>query len=1060
MTDRKRSNIYHIPQRFSFVEALAEGILAQYGSDPLALSEILILLPNQRSVKSLRDAFLKISGGRAIILPAMRPIGNMDEDQMTAQSSLSASLAEEELDLPPAISPYMRQMILMDIIKRWYKGRGKGTPELAQCAVLAGALGQFLDQVQSEELDFNDLEKLVPDEYAAHWQQTLDFLKILTHSWPDILLSAGYMDCVHRHNILGDSLIQNWEDQPPKTPVIIAGSSGSTKAIGKLLIAALKLPKGVVVLPAADLDLDDESWDKIDASHPQFMMKKTLSLMQIERQDIRDWTDYFTEGKTRVSESPKARSKILSEIMRPAQTTDMWRDISKKFKAKEIKSAFQDMEIIIASSVREEAGIAAMLLRSVLEIEGKTAALITPNRQLARHVQSEMSRWGIKIDDSAGTPLFNSRAGLFLRLTAQMVSEKFSPVPLLSALKHPLVFGGMTGGYYRKMLRRLDKEILRGARPEGGTNGIKRAIKNYFQGPHRKIKETEDEMLKWWDILSSIMTPFENMMIKKSASFEDVLICHITMAENLCTVQKEDSLISGDERLWRKEDGEAAAKFIEDIYSASEYLGALNPEEYPALLETFMSSVTVRAKYGQHPRLSILGPLEGRLQHADLVILSGLNEGTWPPEAPSDPWMSRPMRQKFGLPAPEEKIGISAHDFIQGASAPKVIITRSEKMDAAPTVKSRWLSRMEAVIGAAHIDNILTPDFGNKYMSWYQDLDAPKSELLIPPSRPAPPVKDRPKNLSVTAIQNWMKDPYSLYASRILNLYPLEELDVPPNAADKGNIIHDALDEFMKEYKAQMPSDALEKLLEIGEQKFKQITDRPSVMAFWWPRFIQIAEWFIDNEKSRRAEGHKVMATECRGEMTFSSAMGDFTINAKADRIDKLAQGGYSIIDYKTGAVPTSREIHAGYAPQLPLEALLARGGYFKEFAADSIAELAYWKLSGGKEVAKIISFSENAKSKISQMDVMAITDSAFKGLKELVDVFSSPDTPYLNNPRPEALGYGDYDHLARTKEWSDRISDEKKKVGTKIKKVGTKIKAGTKKRADEKKIADKGEDS
>jgi ATP-dependent helicase/nuclease subunit B len=1029
-------NIYQIPGRFSFVEALAQGIMSKYGSDPLVLSEILILLPNQRTVKSLRDAFLKISDGRSIILPDMRAVGLMDEDQLVMESGLWSDNAEEgmeEADLPPAVPPFIRQMILMDIITRWYKGRGDSIPEMAQCATLAGALGQFLDQVQGEELDFDDLEELVPEEYAAHWQQTLDFLKILTQSWPDILLSTGYMDSAHRHNYLVNSLCQNWAKNPPQTPVIMAGSNGATKAIQKLLSAVTELPCGMVILTGADLELDQESWDVMEATHPQFAMKKLFSLLGVMPKDVKDWTDFFSQSAHEVSESPPMRAKILSEIMRPARVTDMWRNIPKKFKSDQISQAFKGVEIIVTSSVREEAGIIAMLLREALECEGKTAALVTPDRQLARRVQGEMSRWDIKIDDSAGTPFFNSRAGLFLRLTAQMVAEKFSPVPLLSALKHPLISAGMQAGYFRKMLRRLDKDILRGGRPDAGTNGVKRAITAHFNDPYRKTKDRGQEMLQWWDDLSDIMTPFENLMIKKSCSFEDLLIGHITMAENLCAKLEGGELIDGDQILWKKEDGEAAAKFIEDMHGASEYLSNLNPEEYPALFEVFMSNLTVRAKYGQHPRLNIWGPLEGRLQHADLVILSGLNEGTWPPEAASDPWMSRPMRQKFGLPSPEEKIGLSAHDFTQAFSAPKVILTRSEKMDGTESVKSRWLSRMEAVLGAVSnsqilkSDGVLKPEFGLKYIQWHQNLDAPEEEIKIMPPNPMPPVKDRPRSLSVSAIQNWMKDPYSLYASRILNLYPLKDLDMAPSAADKGTIIHDVLDEFMKNYRHEMPHDAVDKLLEIGKEKFEEIMDRPSVMAFWWPRFTQIAEWFVRNEQIRRAAGHKTMATECSGEMTFSSTAGPFTLKAKADRIDRLAEGGYAIIDYKTGGAPTAREIHAGYAPQLPLESLLARGGHFKEFPEGLVSELAYWKLSGGKKIAEIKSFCETAKSKVAQMDVMAVTDNASQGLKELVKTFDQQTTPYLNNPRPDALGYGDYDHLARTKEWTAQNNEEPK---------------------------------
>ncbi len=1006
---KKSPELYSLPSYVSFVDGLVKGIRARYGDDPLVLSDVLILLPNRRAVRSLRDAFLREMDGKSLLLPRIEPIGDVDEDDLFLSGNLPQ--ATWDMDLAPPIPPFIRQMLLMDIIERWHKKRGEVVPEKAQTALLAHALGQFLDHVQTEQLTFKDLEKLVPAEYANHWQQTLDFLKILTEHWPNILTTTGYSDVAARRNILLDGLGDKWVAVPPQHPIIAAGSTGSIPATARLLSVISRLPSGMVLLPGLDLSMDEESWDRLDDSHPQATMKGLLQSIGAGRGDVKNWLKEDTE----IPPQHLARNHLLQEIMRPAETSDQWQCLNI-----DIDLATKGLSRIEAPGLREEAGIIALMLREVLETEGKTAALVTPDRQLARRVAGELKRWGITIDDSAGTPLYNSPNGIYLRLTAQMAGEELSPVSLLSVLKHPLSAGGQEIGEFRKMTRILEKIILRGPRPAVGSRGIAQAIRIAIETALKQEKPHSDlALLKiWWHEVSEIILPFEQIMTEPDASFEDLLISHIKMVEKLCASDDR----AGDERMWKGDAGEAAAKLVEDLHFASPQLPLLKSESYPALLDVFMGSITVRPKYGLHPRLNIWGPLEARLQQADLVIMSGLNENSWPPEPASDPWMSRPMRAEFGLPSLERKIGLSAHDFLQAASAPEVVLTRSEKIEGTPTVKSRWLSRMDAI----------APEFKKQspkgpWLQWYYNLDRPAAPSKpVKPPRPTPPVAVRPRQLSVTGVQKLMQDPYSIYAQDILKLKMLDPLDLDPSAADKGTIIHDALDVFMKEFPDNLPANATDRLIEIGAEKFENYLDRPTVKAFWWPRFTQIAEWFVDKERLRRIK-IKTLATEVKGQKTFALAGGEFILTAKADRIDRLADGSYSIIDYKTGAVPTARKIHAGYAPQLPLEGLMVQGGNFTGLTAGEVSDLSYWKLSGGEEVGKISAFNITAPSK---MDVPEVIKASYDGLVRLITTFDLPDTPYLNNPRPDNLGYGDYDHLARTKEWQGSdLGDVKKAV-------------------------------
>lgn len=978
----KDPEVYNIPAHVSFVDALAQGIIKRYAHDPLGLSDVLILLPNRRAVRSLREAFLRYYNGKSTILPRMQPIGDVDEDGII----MDAGTFFDDLSIKPAIPEHCRQMILMNIIHSWYQKRGEDIPENAGCAVLAQALSHLLDQIQTENVNFDDLADLVPEQYAIHWQQTLRFLKILTDYWPDLLAETGYMDVALRRNILLYALREKWLENPPQHPIIAAGSTGSLKATSALLEVIARLPMGMVILPGLDQNLDDESWKKIEDSHPQATMKNLLEQIGIDRTEANDWL-----GNDQSADHQ--RTRLFREIMRPAETTQYWRDLD--WDSDQIMKGIRQ---IVAPGVREEAGIIALMMREQLNIPGKTAALVSPDRMLARQVTGELKRWGIEIDDSAGTPLFNTAPGIYLRLTAQMVCEKMAPVTLMSALKHPLMAGGIKGGDFRAYVRKFEHLYLRGVRPAPELLGIDQLLNHE--------STADDELWTWWQNLRDIIEPFDCLMNKADVSFEQLLISHIEMAEKLAS--NNDG--AGEKYLWKGDAGEAAAGLIEELQMAAPYLRHFKADQYAALFEQFMKSVTVRSTYGQHPRLNIWGPLEARLQHADLMILSGLNEGIWPPEPAADPWMSRPMRKDFGLIGLDQKIGLSAHDFVQTASAENVVITRSEKQDGTPTVKSRWLNRLHAIIG----DDFHEKE-SEKWLHWYHQLDQPKGPPLeIKPPRPTPPVASRPRDLSVTGVQLWMQDPYSLYAKKILRLKKLDELDQDPGAIDKGIMIHSILEDFMSEYQHTLPDDAQEKLIEIGQKYFDDSIDKPTVRAFWWPRFKQIGKWFIEEEQKRRLS-IKTLASETKGKIKISLPGGDFTLSATADRIDQLADDSLSIIDYKTGKPPSKRQLQTGFAPQLPLEAAIAVKGGFALFPSLKVTDLSYWQLSGGEPAGKIIFYNETNK-----IDVMEEADKAYQGLVELANIFDLESTPYLNKPRPESVGYGEYDHLARTIEWGD----------------------------------------
>ena len=983
--------LYTVPPHVSFVDALAEGLLAGRvmaldPNDPLALSRLTILLPTRRACRALGLAFLRAAPGQALLLPRIRPLGDIDEDE--------ASIGDEADETSPdAVSPLERRLMLARLIQRLGETPGgaalTGAGAVDQAARLASALASLLDEIHIARCDPKGLADLAPEEYAAHWQQVLRFLSLITDNWPAILAEKGLMDPAARRNALLEALAERWAATPPAHPVIAAGSTGSVPATRDLLATVARLPLGAVVLPGLDTLADDETWEAVGPTHPQYALKGLLAHIGLERAAVTPWqTDDGANGKG----AAHGRARLIADAMRPAETITAWRTLPAPEPA-----ALRDLHRIDCASPQEEAGVIAIVMRRALETPGRTAALVTADRALARRVAAELRRWKIEVDDSAGEPLGETAPGAFLRLTARMVGEGAAPVPLLAALKYPLAAGGETPAAFRRSVRAMERAILRGPRPAPGFRGLQAALKG-----------GDPAVVGWLDRLAAAAAPVVALMAQPEADLRELLQAHVGLAEWLAATDEED----GAARLWPGEAGAQAARLVSGLLEAAPALPPVAPAHYPALLDALMEDHVVRPPFGRHPRLQIWGPLEARLQHADCMILGGLNEGVWPPATAGDPWMSRPMRADFGLPPPELRIGLSAHDFVQCCGAQEVYLTRARRIEGTPTIPSRWLQRLDALLAAGAGDGAAAlRAMEPALLAWCSALDRPAEPPGPRPApAPAPPVAARPRRLSVTRIETWIADPYSIYARDILRLRPLDPIDADPSAAERGIVIHRILDAFVREHPDTLPPDADARLLALGREQFEAAGARPGVLAFWWPRFERIARWFLETEQARRP-AFQPLATEVEGALDLDAPAGPFRLTAKADRIDRSEAGTLEIIDYKTGGVPRKSHVRDGRNPQLSLEAAITEAGGFAGLDAAEVAALAYWKLSGAETAGEITAIGDDAS---------ALAQAAANGLRALVARFDDPATPYRPVPRPAlAPAWNDYAHLARHKEWS-----------------------------------------
>lgn len=981
--------IFSISPCLPFVDALAEGILARYGEDAISLSGVLVLLPTRRACRSLREAFLRLRDGKPLLLPRMTPLGDVDEEELL----LTGANAGEITEIPPGLSPLRRQLLLSDLII----ARDSSIPR-DQALRLAADLGRLLDQVDVEGLSFSSLKGLVPDIYASHWQKTLSFLEVLTAGWPALLSNHGCINAADRRNRLLRLQAQAWQAIPPRFPVIAAGSTGSIPATADLLDVISKLDQGMVVLPGLDTSMSERAFATLPPTHPQFGMAQLLKRLNVQAGSVADWD--LPIG-SRLKPVPSGRPQLLADVLRHEVTAEGWQDL-----AGAGGDQLSGVSLIECSSPRDEAGAIAMIMREALEVPGRTAALVTPDRTLSRRVAAEMKRWDILVDDSAGIPLAETAAGIFLRLTARMIVCNFAPIPLLSALKHRLAAGGLSERAFRSMVCKFERRLLRGTRPEAGIAGLRRHHLNLIA---KQPSSVDGEISGFLQLIESLSQEFVAVG-SGSIPLAEILQAHVRFAERMASTDSE----AGAERLWVGDDGEVAARFVADVAeNAGLDVSVLDAAQYPAALDALMAASVVRPTHSLHPRLSIWGPLEARLQQADLVILGGLNEGTWPKSTETGPWLSRPMAGAFGLPEGDRKIGQSAHDFVQLLCSKEVVLTRATRVDGTPTVRNRWLERLITFLGKEH-----ALPMRQEVLTWHHRLDASTGPARpIAPPAPCPPVEARPRELAVTQIELWMRDPYGLYAKHILGLKALDPIDTDPGAADYGNLIHRALELYSARFPIDVPSDPLGTMLQIGQEAFGDALAHPGIWGFWWPRFERVAAWFVAEDGARRA-GLTRLHAETRGEMVIDAPHAAFTLTAKADRIEQRADGSLALIDYKTGTVPTWSAVQSGASPQLTLEAAIAMIGGFKGIAGGEIADLEYWKVAGGDPTGEISKYRHNPSE---------AAGNAIAGFKALVARFDDPNTPYPARPRPEwAPRYSDYEHLARLQEWQAGIGGAK----------------------------------
>lgn len=956
-----RPAVFTIPANRSFADALAAGLIQRFGKRPLGLATGRILLPNNRAVRTVTEAFVRASGN-GLLLPRLIPVGDPELDDRIVGGALDPITGP----VPPAVDPLERMLMLADLVRQ------DGATG-AEALRLAQDLGRTLDTLLIEQVDPSRLREAANDagELAWHWQVSLDRLRAIIDQWPRRLAELGAIDLSERRNRLLAQVARRWEEVPPDGFTVAAGITTAAPSVALLLRRVSRMPQGMVVLPALSLPtlLPDEEWEALgpdehgraEQTHPQYHLKLLLDRIGVARGEVETWP---ASGR---AASPAVRARAVANAMTAADFSDRWSALKP---AERRLSGVRAAEF--ADSAAEAQGI-ALALREALETPGRTAALVTPDRVLARRVSALLRRWDIEADDSAGRSLAETPVGTLLLAIATAAAEELAPVSLLALLKHPLV-----GGEGEQRLKWLDAVrsvdiALRGPRPAAGLAGLDEDL-------HRG-RAAED----WARLRPGI------------AALSTIFAEPLSLAELARQLGAAAGALAGD-RPWVGAEGHGAAELLADLQtSPSAAAMELAAEDAAPLLRDLLNIPRVRQPYGGHPRIYIWGLLEARLQQADLMVLGGLNEGVWPAAPAADPWLAPKIRANLGLPGLEFRTGLSAHDFASALGGPQVLVTRARRNERSPTVASRFWLRLEAMTGGVTRDTRLE--------RLVAAIDDPGDPHPASRPRPAPAADLRPKRISVTSVDRLKADPFAFYAQAMLGLRSLDPLEADHSAAWKGTAVHKVLEEWLKQDDCTPAA-----LLPRAEALLRGETIHPMLRALWAPRLMEAIKWIEEQQREDRDQGRRPLKAEISGETQIDGV----TVHGKADRIDVLVDGGLAIVDYKTGKAPSPKAVAEGFALQLGLLGLIARAGGFPEVRGEPETH-EYWSLTKDRD-----KFGKRVCPD-KKMGAAAFLKHADDNFREAAARWLTGGEPFTAKLNPAYAPYGDYDQLMRLEEWYGR---------------------------------------
>ena len=1030
--------VFSIPFGVVFLDALTdallEGPLSQlidFSADPLTLAEATLYVPTRRAGRALGAKLTERLRGRTTVLPRILPLGETDALELGLLDEVSAGI-----EIPPAVGETQRLLLIAELVAGWSRAIDRAALKLdtdeeftatagtSGIISLAGDLARLIDTLYLEAVPLDALARLDASDFQEMWQISATFLGIAGENWPQMLAERGRIDAVDRHGRLMRAYAERLARDGSRHPIIAVGSTGSIAATADLIASIAGLENGAVVLPGLDRGLDRRSWSLLAGSepapsHPQYALRRLLDRMGLEPRDV--------EEIGVPSPALAVRARLLSEAMRPAETTDAWGALTRaqgvgSLAGRELDAGFAGLALIEAQDERREALAVALVLREALEIPEQVAALITPDRGLAERVSIELSRWGISADDTAGTALARSPAGRLALILAELASSKLGSSNLLALLAHPLTHLGLARSILERGRATIDIALTRGRQLPESLRELKEALVRAAQEmpehaarPRARLTPADFAAASAViDALDAALTPFLAASRRSDLSLPDLGEAHWIAVAAVTRLPDGEHALSG-------QDAEALVALFADLAECRDAGPLIPAASYAQALRGLMEARAVMPSSPGHARVKIWGLLEARLLAADVVVLGGLVEGTWPARIATDPFLNRGLRAQLELSAPERRIGQMAHDFVAACGASRCFVTRPLKSQGADTIASRFLQRLEAVAGTRRWNDAKAR--GAYYLELADMLDQAGAPVPVPRPAPLVPAALQPRRLSVTAIETLLRDPYAIFARHVLRLDKLEPAGMAFDPRRQGVIWHEAFATFVKRYPLAMPAQAIEAITEIGRELLAPYMEDPQVAGFIWPRFQRVARWFVEFERARRPQIAEI-TVETNSWLDLPLVNGEsFRLTARPDRIERNRDTTLAIIDFKTGTPPKMIDVRSGFSPQLTLEAAILRGGGMPGVPGGVVSELSYVALSGGTPAGR--KQAVDAKSaNAATLDELAAAHLA--GVIAVLNQYREGKRGFASKPFPGlAPAYGDYDHLARFAEWADEGGED-----------------------------------
>ncbi|MDR3290222.1 MAG: PD-(D/E)XK nuclease family protein [Rickettsiales bacterium] len=829
------------------------------------------------------------------------------------------------------ISRTKYKVLLVKRLLEWYNK----TPflkdlNIKQICDLAGEFEKFYNEALMNELSFDNLDNLVTDNFSEHWQRITVFLKIFGNDWAEytkknnIISKGEYIVKALKHN--ADFYRQN----KPQNPIIIAGIATNIKSTNNFIQSLTKYDNCYFIFNGLDLEMEEKIWNDLDIYHPQGLFKNMLNIVNCKRMWVKDikFNNLLNEINTPYTKdenitSVEVNTKILNYSILPSKYTYKWQD----------KLNIQQPNIIeveCENTMEEMEYIVSNINPN------KTTAIITTNNVFAEQIEVILKNNGRKVYNVFGNKYAKEEFIKYLFLILDTIKNDFETISLLSLLKHKFTALNID-------ILKLEDDILRN-----------------FGGGGEVLRQ------KGFEWLLKIIT------LQQKGNFTAILEQHIELAEKIANFVTNDNV----------------SVFLNDLVNDSVNYGDVKDlTEYSYLLDYLIAENSYTNEYEIHPAISIISPQETILLNYDMVFFANCNDEHFPQHIQGNPWMSKSMREKFGLPKQEEQIRKNAMDWCHILSNEEIVITRAIKENGTTTTKSKFLLRLETFLKCQPQIKINIIKYKKQYTIQPIQITKPKQQ---------PPLKNRPNKLYATKIEKLINNPYDIYVEKVLGLNKKKDFNEDKDNVNFGSAVHEALEKYIKN-----GTDILDE----GKKSFKKYFIDETKRELFFVRFEKIAKFFVKENEKIKEEGYNVIVEQSVGKIIEG-----VDIRAKIDRME-IKEKYVNIVDYKTGITPSKNKVINLEKPQLVIESIILKDRY-------TINKLVYWKIKGkSNKDEKII--------EIKTEEDFVLDDLIAKGEEQLIRLISKYqcyDTCYVCTKYELNSGdkgwESDYKHLSRVEEW------------------------------------------